>query len=79
MSIDTLKRTVTSCTNDIFFEFNGKKCGITSQVKDYIPIFQCWCGESVKEYKEIEDLINDNFFDGNKLIDIISEIDIYVA
>lgn len=79
MSIDVLKQTITSCVNDIFFDFNGKKCGITSQVKEYIPTFQCWCGENTKEYADVDILMNDAFFDGKKLKDIISEIEISVA
>lgn len=79
MSIEALKQTMELYINDVLFDFNGKKCGITSQVKDYIPTFQCWCGKKAKEYADVDSLLNDDFFDGKKLTDIISEVEISVA
>ncbi len=36
MSIETLKQTVASCVNDIFFDFNGKKCGIAETIPNFV-------------------------------------------
>ncbi len=62
---------ISRCINDIVFEYNGKPCGFTVEVKDYSPTFQLWYGDSTKEYKHAEDVINDNFFDGKSITDLL--------
>ena len=71
MKTDDLKKILSDCVNDIAFEYNGKPCGLTVEVENYIPSFQMWCGESTKEYKDIQEVMNDNFFDGKSLSDLL--------
>lgn len=78
MTIHTLKQAIKECTNDIIFTFNGKSSGITSTVNNYIPVFQAWYGNDIKEYDNIEDVMNDNFYNGKALADIVDEIEITI-
>lgn len=73
MRKDDLKNLVSSCLNDIVFDYNGMSCGITSEVHNYIPVFQAWYGDNIREYNTVEDIINDKFYNGHSLIDLLCE------
>ena len=79
MSIEKLKDLILPCVNDVYFVFNGKNCGVSSQVNDYIPIYECWYGDTIKEYSNVDDLINDLFFDGKSIADIIQDLEISIS
>jgi len=74
MDVTELKIILETCTNDIVFDLNGKQCGITSSVDNYIPTYQCWYGEKVKEYSSVDELVRDSFFGGYSIGDLISKI-----
>lgn len=73
MSPDKLKKVISDCCNDVTFEYNGKKSGITSEVKDYIPTFQAWHGDQVKEYSNVDILMSDRFYSGKSLRQLAKE------
>ena len=73
MNLKDLKNIISSCLNDLVFEYNGKQCGVTSEVYDYIPTFQAWCGDSIKEYSNVEDVLNDKFYDGKSLTELVCD------
>lgn len=79
MSVEKLKQIITSCVNDIVFLLEGKQCGVTSQVKDYSPTYQCWCGDKTQEYDDIDVLLEDRFFDGRNLKDLILNVEILIV
>ena len=79
MSIEKLKNLILSCVNDVYFVFNGKKCGVSSQVDDYVPTYECWYGDKIKEYSNVDDLLNDLFFDGRSITDIIQDLEISIS
>lgn len=74
MKLDYLRKIVSDCLNDVIFEYNGKKSGITSEVHDSKPIFQVWHGLEVKEYDNIDDVMNDKFFSGKSITDLIKTV-----
>lgn len=78
MNIEKLKAIISNCVNDIVFTFNDEKCGITSQVSNYIPIYECWYGNNVKEFTDVDKLISDTFFEGKSLKEIINQIEITI-
>ena len=63
--------------NDVTFSYNNKKCGICSEVKNYIFSFQAWCGEKIKEYGKtnIETVMQDKFFDGKSIDELLSVVE----
>ncbi len=75
MKQNELKQIISECCNDITFEYNGKAAGITSTVENYIPTFQVWYGNEIKEYKTVEDVMSDPFYDGKSLNDISSYVE----
>lgn len=75
MKIDDLKAKILSCCNDIVFEYNGIKSGITSEVHNSVPTFQVWHGDKTKEYQNVDDVISDNFYSGKSITDIIENTD----
>ena len=79
MNRNTLKQTISECCNDITFFYNGKSSGVTSEVKDYVPLFQAWHGDSVKMYDDIDDVMRDRFYSGKSLDDLVETININVV
>lgn len=53
---------------------NGKKSGITSEFKNSVPTFQAWHGSKVKEYSNIDDVMNDKFYSGKSITDLAGKI-----
>ena len=79
MKIEDLKDIIIQCVNDVLFSYNGKSCGITSEVHDYVPTFQMWYGDKTDEFSDINELINDKFFDGKSLSNLFHEIEFLFA
>ena len=61
---------------DANFVYNGKNCGIFSDVENYNFSFNLWYGEQTKEYRniELETIMSDPFFDGKSINDLLDEI-----
>lgn len=79
MKLKELKDIIVECCNDVFFIYNGKNSGITSEVKNHIPTFQVWHGDSTKEYGNIDDVMNDKFYSGKSINELLTEIDFTFA
>lgn len=76
---DEFMRCILDLGNDAIFDYNGKKAGLSSQVKNYVFSFQVWYGNQTKEYGtvELETIMADPFFDGKSINDLLEEITIY--
>ncbi|MBN2954441.1 MAG: hypothetical protein JTJ23_12830 [Fusicatenibacter saccharivorans] len=74
MTRGELENIVADCCNDIIFTYNGKPSGVTSTVYNYIPTYQAWHGETVKEYNSVEDVMNDKFYSGKSINDLFDEV-----
>lgn len=74
MSKKEIKQIISECCNDVVFTYNGIKSGVTSEVKDSIPIFQAWHGLEIKEYSNIDDVMNDKFYSGKSIADLIDKV-----
>ena len=79
MSKADLKQIILDCCNDVVFTYGGKKSGITSEVKDYVPTFYAWHGSKTKQYKDVDELLADTFFGGKSLIDLLDKVNITFA
>lgn len=79
MSKDKLLKIISDCCNDVLFTYNGKDSGITSTVSNYQPTFQVWYGNDTKEYSNVDDVINDKFYNGKSLIELIEIVDFTFA
>ena len=61
---------------DATFVYNGKKCGLFSEVENYNFSFDLWYGDQTKEFRnaELETIMSDPFFDGRSINDLLDEI-----
>lgn len=75
MNKEELKNIIADCCNDIVFVYRDKQAGVTSEVSDYIPTFQAWYGNDTKEYDNMDDVMNDPFFGGKSLADLIDVVE----
>ena len=57
----------------LIFDFNNKKCGVDIEVDNTIPKFQLWFGEKVKFYDDLNIMLDDNFFDGKSLSNLVEK------
>ena len=73
MSRDNLLNIISECCNDVLFTYNGKASGVTSTVVNYVPTFQVWHGDETKEYDNIDDVMDDKFYSGKSISDLIGK------
>jgi hypothetical protein len=78
MSINELRQILSDDYSDVSFVYKGKNCGITSEVHDYVPKYEAWFGEHIKEYDNVDKLLIDNFYDGKSLIELASIVEFEV-
>lgn len=68
-----LRKQILSLTQDITFEYNGKSACINPWAADK---FLVGFGDAAKTYTDINDLLNDPFYDGNSLTEICDTLHI---
>lgn len=78
MSKDKLRQILSECCNDISFSYRGVKSGVTVEVRDYIPTYQAWYGDDTREYGNIDEVMDDKFYNGKSLNDLVKEVEINV-
>jgi hypothetical protein len=79
MKIDKFINTVDECCNDVEFSFHGKPAGITPEVEDGVKTFHVWHGENMKDYLNVQDVMDDKFFDGQSMRDIFDNVEIWFS
>jgi hypothetical protein len=79
MTLEQITTVISECCNDVYFVYNGKKSGVTSEVYNSRPLFQSWYGDATKEYISVETLINDKFFSGKSIADLVGEVEFFCA
>ena len=67
MTLNELKAAILENGTGIYFEFNGKKCGVEP--------FTMWYGDSFKDYSDFDELLLDGFFDGKSIVDLLDIIE----
>lgn len=76
MNKDELIQILSECCNDISFFYKGLASGVTVEVRDYIPTYQAWHGNDTKEYDNVDEVMNDKFYSGKSLNDLVKEVEI---
>ena len=74
-----LRRMIGECCTDVLFEYNGKPSGVTAEVHEYVPTFQVWHGDAVREYDNVDTLMHDPFFSGKSMHDLMNEVEFWFA
>lgn len=67
MSVQELADILREWVNDVTFTLGDIRCGITATVENCIPTYQAWCGDQIKEYSDVDELMKDEFFLGKSL------------
>lgn len=70
-----LRTIIAECCNDVIFTYNGKQSGVTSEVHNSIPTFQVWHGSETKEYDNVDDVMNDKFYGGKSINDLLDDVE----
>lgn len=78
MNKDELRQILSECCNDISFSYKGLPSGVTSEVHNYVPTYQVWHGDDVKEYDNVDEVMNDKFYSGKSLNELAGEVEIVV-
>lgn len=73
MSPKKLKELILSLTQDVVFEYKGKYACINPWNPKKIEVGY---GDEVKAYTDIEDVMNDKFYDGKSLMEISEQLNI---
>ena len=64
--------------NEPEFDYQGKHCGIATEIENYKYKFTMWFGEDqIKDYTDVDTLMSDPFFDGHSLNDILPEVEVW--
>ncbi|MBP3656101.1 MAG: hypothetical protein J6K32_05315 [Clostridia bacterium] len=79
MQITELRQLILDCCNDVVFTFNGKRSGISSEVQDYQPTFFVWHGADSKQYSNVDVMLQDTFFSGKSIADLIELIEFEIV
>ncbi len=73
MNAKSIKNLILSLTQDIEFSYNNVDGSIIPLSRDNISMSY---GDANKNYKDVDTLLNDPFFNGKSLSDIVSDIEI---
>lgn len=79
MSKDKLLNIISECCDDVLFSYNGKASGVTATVSNYKPTFQAWHGDETKEYNNVNDVMNDKFYSGKSINELVGQVNFTFA
>ena len=74
-----LKDIIARCMDDVYFSYNGKSAGISTEIADYIPTFTLWYGDDTIDLESVNDVMTCRFFDGKSLIELLDIVKIEIA
>lgn len=75
MTIPKIRQLILDCCNDITFVYNDLQSGVTSLVNDSVVVYQAWHGSKIKEYSNIDEVLNDKFYSGRSIAELIPIVD----
>lgn len=62
--------------NSLFFLFHNKKCGLAPSVENGQFTYEIWCGERWTDHSSFDEAIQDKYFDGFSLVELLPSISI---
>lgn len=74
-----IREALDNCCEDVYFTYNGKMSGVTATINDSVPLYQAWHGEEVKYYPTVDAVMEDKFYGGKSILDLIGMIDIGIG
>ena len=74
MTINDIRRGVSENYNTLTFVYAGKPSGVEPSAHNSIVTFEAWHGDEAKEYKDIDTLLNDKFYSGKSIADLVGHV-----
>lgn len=71
MTIQELRDHLTNLVGHITFYYNGYACGIDPLSRD---LYEVWCGDDAFSVGSVDEVLNDELFNGRSLIDIWDDV-----
>lgn len=71
MTIQELKDHLTNLVGHVTFIYTGFSCGIDPLAKN---LFEVWCGDDAFSVCSVDEVLNDELFDGRSLTDIWGDV-----
>lgn len=71
MKVEQIKDRINELCSVVTFDYNEKSCGVDPFSNDN---FDMWYGKKTQNVKSIDEVMNDKFFDGKSLTEIIDKI-----
>ena len=75
MTIANLRENIVDCANEMHFVYNGKRCGLDQEIRDSIPAYEIWCENELKMHYDFGELLQDKFFDGKSIMDLLNIVE----
>ena len=72
MTAKKIRDRIESLCTHVLFDYNGKACGVDPFDAGH---FDMWCGEDFMEAHSIEEVMQEPFFEGKVMQDIIDQIE----
>lgn len=77
MTLDKLRENIVGSANEMYFEYNGKKSGVDQTITDSIPVYDVWHGDETKRYFDFDEMVNDAFFSGKSIVELLNEVEFF--
>lgn len=71
MTIQELREHLTKLVSHITFYYNGYACGIDPLSRN---LYEVWCGDDAFSVSSVDEVLNDELFNGRSLIDIWDDV-----
>jgi len=76
MTIDDLKEKILNEGCGYTFTYNDNPCGMEPTVENGVFTFGAWSGDKNKDYKDIDELMTDEFYSGKSITELLNNDDI---
>ena len=71
MTMGKLKQLVVDEANDFYFSHKNVRAGIENTITNGRIIYDVWWGNKEKQYLSFDDVVNDKFYDGKSIMELL--------
>ncbi|CAJ1185097.1 hypothetical protein CP1MG86_MNBNLCLN_00764 [Companilactobacillus paralimentarius] len=76
MNIEQLKFKILDDGSGYTFTYDGKPCGMETEVENSVFTFDAWSGDKNKDYTDIDELMTDKFYSGKSITELIDTVEL---
>lgn len=78
MTIGKLTQLVVDEANDFYFSYKNVRAGIENTITNGRIIYNVWWRNKEKQYLSFDDVVNDKFYDGKSIMELLMNRDIVI-